>query len=90
MKKLLVLSDVHANYPALKAIENHVVNPDRFDRIVNAGDLTVYSTFPNETIEWFRRRTKPVCIAGNTVITSYSIHYTKLYEHRHSSKRKEP
>jgi len=66
MKKLLVLSDVHANYPALKAIENHVVNPDRFDRIVNAGDLTVYSTFPNETIEWFRRRTKPVCIAGNT------------------------
>jgi putative phosphoesterase len=66
MKKLLVLSDVHANYPALQAIENHVVNPDRFDRIINAGDLTVYSTFPNETIEWFRRRTAPVCIAGNT------------------------
>ena len=64
-KKLLVLSDVHANYPALKAIENHV-DPDRFHRIVNAGDLTVYSTFPNETIEWFRRRTTSVCIAGNT------------------------
>ncbi|MGA7105189.1 MAG: metallophosphoesterase family protein [Candidatus Deferrimicrobiaceae bacterium] len=65
MKKLLVLSDIHANYPALKAIEDHV-DPDRFDRIVNAGDLTVYSTFPNETIEWFRRRTTSVCIAGNT------------------------
>jgi len=65
-KKILVLSDIHANYPALEAIENHVVNPDRFDRIVNAGDLTVYGTFPNETIEWFRRRTSPVCIAGNT------------------------
>ena len=64
-KKLLVLSDIHANYPALKAIEKHV-DPDRFDRIVCAGDLTVYSTFPNETIEWFRRRTTPVCIAGNT------------------------
>jgi len=59
------LSDIHANYPALKAIEHHV-DPDRFDRIVNAGDLTVYSTFPNETIEWFRRRTTSVCIAGNT------------------------
>lgn len=65
MKKLLVLSDIHANYPALKAIEHHV-DPDRFHRIVNAGDLTVYSTFPNETIEWFRRRTTSVCIAGNT------------------------
>ncbi len=65
MKRLLVLSDIHANYPALKAIE-HRVDPDRFDRIVNAGDLTVYSTFPNETIEWFRRRTTSVCIAGNT------------------------
>src|SRR3972149_1691849 len=65
MKKLLVLSDVHANYPALKAIENHV-DPDRFHRIVNAGDLTVYGTFPNETIEWFRRRMTSVCIAGNT------------------------
>lgn len=65
MKKLLVLSDIHANYPALKAIERYV-DPDRFDRIVNAGDLTVYSTFPNEAIEWFRRRTTSVCIAGNT------------------------
>lgn len=65
MKELLVLSDIHANYPALKAIENHV-DPDRFHRIVNAGDLTVYGTFPNETIEWFRRRTTSVCIAGNT------------------------
>jgi putative phosphoesterase len=65
MKKLLVLSDIHANYPALKAIEHHV-DPNRFHRIVNAGDLTVYSTFPNETIEWFRRRTTSVCVAGNT------------------------
>jgi len=65
MQKLLVLSDIHANYPALKAIEHHV-DPDRFHRIIHAGDLTVYSTFPNETIEWFRRRTTSVCIAGNT------------------------
>lgn len=65
MKKILVVSDIHANYPALKAIENHV-DPDRFDRIINAGDLTVYSTFPNETIAWFRKRTTSVCILGNT------------------------
>lgn len=65
MKKLLVLSDIHSNYPALKAIEDHV-DPDRFHRIIHAGDLTVYGTFPNETVEWFRRRTTSVCVAGNT------------------------
>lgn len=65
MKKLLVLSDIHANYPALKAIEARV-DPDRFHRIIHAGDLTVYGTFPNETIEWFRRRATSVSVAGNT------------------------
>jgi predicted phosphodiesterase len=50
MKKILLLGDIHANYPALKAIIDYV-RPQRFDRIVNTGDFTVYSTFPNETIK---------------------------------------
>ena len=57
MKKILLLGDIHANYPALKAIQTYI-RPDRFDRIVNTGDFTVYSTFPNETIQWFRKRKK--------------------------------
>jgi len=65
MKKILVLGDIHANYPALKAIQVYV-KPDRFDWIVNTGDFTVYSTFPNETIQWFRKRKNAVCILGNT------------------------
>ncbi len=65
MKKILLLGDIHANYPALKAIGKYI-KPDRFDRIVNTGDFTVYSTFPNETIKWFRKRKKAVCILGNT------------------------
>ena len=66
MKKLLVLGDIHGNYPALKAISNYIL-PNKFDRIINTGDFTVYSTFPNETIKWFRkRRTKTICILGNT------------------------
>jgi len=65
MKKILLLGDVHANYPALKAIGQYI-KPDRFDRIVNTGDFTVYSTFPNETIQWFRKRKKTICILGNT------------------------
>jgi len=65
MKKLLLLGDIHANYPALKAIGRYI-KPDRFDWIVNTGDFTVYSTFPNETIKWFRKRKKAICILGNT------------------------
>ena len=65
MKKLLLLGDIHANYPALKAIQTYT-RPGRFDRIVNTGDFTVYSTFPNETIQWFRERKKTISILGNT------------------------
>ena len=65
MKKLLLLGDIHANYPALKAILNYI-QPDRFDWIINTGDFTVYSTFPNETIKWFRERKNAICILGNT------------------------
>ena len=65
MKKILIVGDIHANYPALKAIQSHV-RTYRFDRIINTGDTTVYSTFPNETIEWFRKRKKSVSILGNT------------------------
>ena len=65
MKRILVLGDIHANYPALKAIQNYV-RLDQFNRIINTGDFTVYSTFPNETIQWFREKKRSVCILGNT------------------------
>ena len=65
MKKILLLGDIHANYPALKAIGKYI-KPDRFDRIINTGDFTVYSTFPNETIQWYRKREKTISILGNT------------------------
>ncbi|MGD9056116.1 MAG: YfcE family phosphodiesterase [Desulfobacterales bacterium] len=65
MTKILLLGDIHGNYPALKAIIRYI-QPERFDWIANAGDFTVYSTFPNETIEWFRERKNAICIRGNT------------------------
>jgi len=65
MKKILVLGDIHANFPALKAIWSYV-REYRFDRIINTGDFTVYSTFPNETIQWFIKRKNSISILGNT------------------------
>lgn len=72
MKKILVLGDIHANYPALKTIHSYI-DGDRFDAIINTGDFTVYSTFPNETIQWFRKRKKSICIMGNTDIRVLKI-----------------
>lgn len=63
--KILVLGDIHANYPALKAVFDYVP-ANRFDRIINTGDLTVYATFPNETIQWFRDAGNCDCVLGNT------------------------
>jgi putative phosphoesterase len=65
MQKILLLGDIHSNYPALKAVANYI-RPNRFNRIVNTGDFTVYSTFPNETVQWFRQRKKIIAILGNT------------------------
>lgn len=65
MRKILLLGDIHANYPALEAIIKYI-QPDRFDWILNTGDFTVYSTFPNETIQWFREHKRTICILGNT------------------------
>jgi len=65
MKKVLLLGDIHANFPALHAIWCYV-RKFSFDHIINTGDFTVYSTFPNETIQWFRRRKNSISILGNT------------------------
>ena len=64
-KMILLLGDIHANYPALKAIEDYI-KPERFDRIINTGDSTVYCTFPNETIQWLREKKNIISILGNT------------------------
>jgi len=65
MWKILLLGDIHANYPALEAIIKYI-QPDRLDWIINTGDFTVYSTYPNETIQWFREHKRTICILGNT------------------------
>lgn len=65
MKKILVMGDIHSNFPALKAIQNHV-RKETFHRIMNTGDFTVYGTHPNEVVQWFREKRNAICIVGNT------------------------
>lgn len=62
--KILLLSDIHGNFPALEAVARQV-ELTSFDLVCNCGDSTVYAPFPNETINWLRHH-KAHSIRGNT------------------------
>ena len=70
--KYALISDVHANLPALDAVLRDI-DARQVDAIYHLGDLTGYSPWPNEVVALLRRRGIPG-IAGNydsTVATNY-------------------
>lgn len=62
--QILLISDIHGNYPALRAIDSYFAG-SRFDHIVNCGDSLVYAPFPNEVIDWLIEK-NCLSILGNT------------------------
>jgi predicted phosphodiesterase len=63
-KRILLLADLHGNFPALEAIDR-ALDSATFDHIVNCGDSLVYAPFPNETLRWLRQH-RVLSILGNT------------------------
>lgn len=62
--RILLISDIHGNYPALQAIDQQL-DAASFDYIVNSGDSLVYAPFPNETLAWLEEH-QVISILGNT------------------------
>jgi predicted phosphodiesterase len=62
--RILLLADIHGNFPALEAIDSFFKDTE-FDHIVNCGDSVVYAPFANEVIQWLIEH-KAVSILGNT------------------------
>jgi len=62
--KILLISDIHGNYPALAAVSREV-EPLGCEHVLNCGDSLVYAPFPNETLDWLRHR-QAFTIRGNT------------------------
>ena len=58
--RLLIISDIHANPFALKAIEKQ----ETWDEIYCCGDLVDYGPFPMQVIDWCRER-EVKCVLGN-------------------------
>lgn len=58
--QILVISDLHANWPALEA----VLAAQPFDRVIVVGDLVSYGPHPREVVEWVRSHAT-VMVRGN-------------------------
>ncbi len=68
-----LLSDIHANLPALRAVLADIDRRTNIDATYHLGDLTGYAPWPNEVVALLRERGIPG-IAGNydsTVATDY-------------------
>ena len=68
-----LISDIHANLPALRAVLADIDARRDIDAIYHLGDLTGYAPWPNEVVALLRERAIPG-ISGNydsTVATDY-------------------
>ena len=68
-----LISDIHANLPALEAVLSHMDRAGPFDTVFHLGDLVGYAPWPNETVALLRERGIQG-VAGNydsTVATDY-------------------
>jgi putative phosphoesterase len=61
MKKLLILSDIHANWPALEAVLRAEPN---YDQIAFCGDVVDYGPHPVECVRWMANHVDYV-VRGN-------------------------
>lgn len=62
--KFALISDIHANLPALEAVLNDIDPRTDVEAIYHLGDLVGYAPWPNETIELLRQR-RILGISGN-------------------------
>lgn len=74
MRVVVLLSDVHANLPALEAVLAAVDGRGDADAVYHLGDLVGYAPWPNEVVDLIARRGIPG-VAGNydsTVATGHA------------------
>ena len=79
-----LISDIHANLPALEAVLEDIARQDAIDATCHLGDLVGYAPWPNEVVELLRERAI-VGVSGNydsTVATDYK-HCGCRYEDPH-------
>ena len=71
--KIAILSDLHANLPALQAVSADLERV-RPDQVVCLGDLVGYGAQPNEVIDWVRERNIPTVLGNNDEGVGFDLH----------------
>ncbi|MEI6522757.1 MAG: metallophosphoesterase [Bacteroidota bacterium] len=71
--KILVISDVHGNLPAL---ENVLKNEKKFDLIISLGDVVNYGPWSNECVELLETFENKILLKGNHEDSFISGNYT--------------
>ncbi len=64
MTRILLISDIHGNFPALRAVAARA-DLGRCDHILNCGDCTVYAPFADQVMQWLQDN-GVLSIRGNT------------------------
>lgn len=79
--RIALLSDIHANLPALRAVLADLDARRDVDAAYHLGDLVGYAPWPNETIALLRERGIPG-IAGNydSTVATHHVHCGCRYE----------
>ena len=62
MKRVLVISDIHANLTALEAV---LADAGKVDEVWCLGDIAGYGPDPNECIERIQALPELTCMMGN-------------------------
>lgn len=81
-----LISDIHANLPALEAVLDHIADRPEIDATFHLGDLVGYAPWPNETVALLKE-SRIEGIAGNydsTTATDYK-HCGCKYEDPHQA-----
>jgi putative phosphoesterase len=65
--RLLVVADIHGNWPALQAV------PEAADAVLCLGDLVTYGPSPRECIAWVRARAAYVVRGNHDTALAYNI-----------------
>ena len=89
--KYAVITDVHSNIFALKAVMSEIdkIKPDK---ILCLGDIVGNGAYPEETVQYIRRREDILCVKGNhdlfvnLNLTSFPIVDTRLKMFRWTQK----
>ena len=79
----LLIGDVHANLPALKAVLEDASNKE-VSEIWNVGDLTGYGAFPDDVVRRLRKEN------AQSVVGNYDLKVLKVKETKEEVEKKEP